>query len=288
MNTNAMKTCLICVKTMRRDHLKTHMKSHICQIEEFDDEDINEISVKYSSSNFEKLEKFVLSENSKFERKIVLGRKLKIIIENHDVNTDSLPQNMKDALVTYDLYGKKMDMNMQEINWNGWQKDLIQYINFASSNMKIIWVVGSRGNEGKSFIQWNILEELGYSKVNYFGRQSRNKFHILGKLSSTNNDIYLFNVERDQYPYSEQYTILESIKNGTCIHNEEVFNLKKPNVFIVFANIEPDRDELSEDMWLILNISQDFTSLKEITDDGSIVKSKRKKMTIQSDKKEMM
>ena len=172
---------------------------------------------------------------------------------------------------------------MEEINWNGWQKDLRQYMNFASSNMKIIWVVGSRGNEGKSFIQWNILEELGYSKVSYFGRQSRNKFHILGKLSSTNNDIYLFNVERDQYPYSEQYTILESIKDGTCIHNEEVFNLKKPNVFIVFANREPDRDELSEDRWVILKISKDLMELSDITHNKYSVKKKMVKESYKSE-----
>ena len=59
-------------------------------------------------------------------------------------------------------------------------------------------------------------------------------------------------------------------------------------MFIVFANSEPDRDELSEDRWVILKISQDFTCLKEITDDGSMVKSKRKKITIESDEKERM
>ena len=283
-----MKTCLICVKTMRRDHLKTHMKSHICQIEEFDDEDINEISVKYSSSNFEKLEKFVLSENSKFERKIVLGRKLKIIIENHDVNTDSLPQNMKDALVTYDLYGKKMDMNMQEINWNGWQKDLIQYMNYVSCNMKVIWVVGARGNEGKSFFQWNIHEEFGYSKVSalQLGKQSRNTFHILGKLYSTNNDIFLFNVERGEYLSTNQYKLLESIKDGTAMNGDQVLNLKKPNIFIVFTNREPDREKLFEDRWIILKISEDLTCLKEITDDSCMVKRKRMKMNIESDESE--
>ena len=72
MNTNIMKTCLICVKTMRRDHLKTHMKSHICKIGEVDEKDIQEISVKYSSSNFEKLEKYVLCQMENLKEKLFL------------------------------------------------------------------------------------------------------------------------------------------------------------------------------------------------------------------------
>ena len=73
-------------------------------------------------------------------------------------------------------------------------------------------VVGSRGNEGNSFFQWNILEELGYSKVSLLERQSRNTFHILGKLFSRNNDIFLFKVDRVDYFYNEQYKYLSQSK----------------------------------------------------------------------------
>ena len=84
MTTNQMKTCLICLNTIRRDHLKTHVKRYIPKIEELDKQDIHDISLKYSSSNFQKLENYVLYQMEKFERKIVLGRKLNIIIEKHD------------------------------------------------------------------------------------------------------------------------------------------------------------------------------------------------------------
>ena len=102
-----MKTCLICLNTIRRDHLKTHIKRHIRKIEEVDEQDIHEISVKYSSFNFEKLEKYVLSQMEKFEVKIGFGKKMNIIIEKHDLNIHALPESMKEALKTYDLYGKK-------------------------------------------------------------------------------------------------------------------------------------------------------------------------------------
>ena len=173
----------------------------------------------------------------KFEKKIVLGRKFNIIIEKHDLNIHALSESMKEALKTYDLYGKKI---MEEFKMNGWQNKLRLYMNDVQSTREIIWVVGSRGNEGNSFFQWNILEELGYSKVSLLGKQSRNTFHILGKLSSRNNDIFLFKVERVEYLYNEQYKLLESIKDGTSMNAEEILNLSKPNIFIVFSKMKPD------------------------------------------------
>ena len=170
---------------------------------------------------------------------------------------------------------------MEEINWNGWQNELRLYMNDVQSTREIIWVVGSRGNEGNSFFQWNILEELGYSKVSLLevGKQSRNTFHILGKLSSTNNDIFLFKADRVEYLYNEQYKLLESIKDGTAMNAEEILNLSKPNSFIVFSKMEPDREKLSDDRWTILKISEDLTALTDITDDGPMVK--RMKMIIE-------
>ena len=70
------------------------------------------------------------------------------------------------------------------------------------------------------------------------------------------------------------------------MNGDQVLNLKKPNIFIVFANREPDREKLSEDRWIILKISEDLTCLKEITDDSWTVKKKRKKMIIESDESE--
>ena len=67
------------------------------------------------------------------------------------------------------------------------------------------------------------------------------------------------------------------------MNGEKVLNLRKPNVFIVFANRGPDREKLSEDRWIILKISQDLTCLKEITDDRYKMKRKRMKMMIESD-----
>ena len=61
---------------------------------------------------------------------------------------------------------------------------------------KVMWVVGKERNEGKSFFQANIREEFGYSRVCTLklSKNSRNTFLILGKICSTNTDIFLFNL----------------------------------------------------------------------------------------------
>ena len=284
---NKQVTCTICLKTMRSDHLKRHMKQHVGEIRNVDEAETHRSGTslgKCTSLNFEKLKKNVLCQADEFNRKIELGRQLKIIINEEDLNIHALDSDMKEALKTYELYGKNMDM--EEINWRGWQMDLRQYLD-KPCNRKIIWVVGTDGNEGKSFFQRNICEEFGYSRVCRVELiDARDTFHIVGKEFSSNTDIFLFNLSRCDYLSTKQYKLLESIKDGTAMNGNLVSNLKKPNVFIVFANREPDREKLSEDRWIILKISEDLTSLKEITDDSCMVKKKKKKMVIESDESE--
>ena len=85
-------------------------------------------------------------------------------------------------------------------------------------------------------------------------------------------------MERVEYLYNEQYKLLESIKDGTSMNAEEILNLSKPNIFIVFSKMELDREKLSEDRWTILKISEDLTGLTDITDGVN----KKKKMVKES------
>ena len=146
------------------------------------------------------------------------------------------------------------------------------------------------GNEGKSFFQRNICEEFGYSRVCKIalGENARNTFHIVGKEYSTNTDIFLFNVPRAQYLHTEQYEILEKIKDGWATspkYNGRNLNFKTPNVLIVFANRKPDIEKLSKDRWIILKISKDLSESTEITCESSMVKNKKKKIENESDDK---
>ena len=157
---------------------------------------------------------------------------------------------------------------MKDIEWRGWQMDLRQYLD-KPCDRKVIWVVGKEGNEGKSFFQSNIREEFGYSRVCTLelSENSRNSFHIMGKICSTNTDIFLFNVARGEHLDREQYKILEYIKDGAAVdgkYNSQKLYFKKPNVLIVFSNKEPNQNTLSKDRWTVLKISNDLTELTDI------------------------
>ena len=147
-------------------------------------------------------------------------------------------------------------------------RDLRQYLG-KPCDRKVIWIVGKEGNEGKSFFKVNIREQFGYSRVCTLelSENPGNTFHIMGKICSTNTDIFLFNLPRGEYLGTEQYKILESIKDGTAVdgkYNSQKLYFKKSNVLIVFANDEPNQNKLSKDRWRILKISKDLTELTDI------------------------
>ena len=138
---------------MRGDNLKGHMKRHekINSIDEthttatagemkhVDQAGTNRIvtsSEKYKNIDLEKLRSECFAINQEFERKIELGRNLNKIINEEGFNIHAFPESMKEALKTYELYGKNMDM--EEIKWRGWQMDLRQYLD-KPCNRKIIW-----------------------------------------------------------------------------------------------------------------------------------------------------
>merc|ERR1711954_244770 len=187
-------------------------------------------------------------------------------MDKHGYNENGLENDVKEAMKTYKLHGKNMDM--KDIEWRGWQMDLRQYLD-KPCGRKVIWVVGKEINEGKSFFQANIREEFGYSRVCTLelSENSRNTFHILGKLCSKHTDIFLFNVARAEFLDLGQYKILESIKDGVAVdgkYNSQKLSFKKPNVLIVFSNRKPDQNKLSKDRWTIFKISKDLTELTDI------------------------
>ena len=286
---------------MRGDNLERHIKRHdrktvkednVVNIELYggkmvnkDDAVSNGKQISYTSEKFIGLEKRVFSQINEFNRKIELGRNLKLIVDKYVFNENIFESDMKEALQTYKLHGK--NMNIEDIEWRGWQRDLRQYLD-KPCDRKVIWVVGKEGNEGKLFFQTNIREEFGYSRVCTLelSENSRNSFHIMGKICSTNTDIFLFNVARGEYLGTEQYKILESIKDGAAVdgkYNSQKLYFKKPNVLIVFSNKEPNQNTLSRDRWTILKISNDLTELADI---AGVSLSKKKGKSVDSAREE--
>ena len=98
-----------------------------------------------------------------FNRKKEMGRKIKEIIENKaNFNENALSKESKEALDIFNLYGKSSQM--MKTNWRGWQQGLRTHLN-KPLERKIIWVICTKGNEGKLFFQERVYEEFGHDKV---------------------------------------------------------------------------------------------------------------------------
>ena len=61
----------------------------------------------------------------------------------------------------------------------------------------------------------------------------------------------------------EDNIITKGVHDGK--YNSQKLNLKKPNVLMVFSNMELDENIFSKDGWITLKISNDLTELSDIT-----------------------
>ena len=93
-----------------------------------------------------------------------------------------------------------------------------------------------------------------------------NVLHVLTRRPFSTTDIFLFNEPRAFNYESCNYSILESIKDGTAVsskYNNDVMRFKTPNTVVVFPNHMPKTKELSKDRWKIFRIVT--TGLNDIT-----------------------
>ena len=84
-----------------------------------------------------------------------------------------------------------------------------------------------------------------------------NALHALTTQPLSTKDIFLFNEPRATSHELCNYSISESIKDGTAVpskYNNDVIRFKIPNVVVVFSNHRPNTSALSKDRWKIFQI----------------------------------
>ena len=140
-----------------------------------------------------------------------------------------------------------------------WQEKVIRFIDNPSER-KIYWVIGERGNEGKTFIQKYIHKLFGSRRVLKSELNSRKVdiAYALSQESFTCKDIFLFNLLRSDYIAS--YGVLENIKDGYLLsskYRSKPLKIKTPNTVIVFSNSHPEKSQLSSDRWKVYKIQSD-------------------------------
>ena len=145
---------------------------------------------------------------------------------------------------------------------------MLNYI--KPSSREVIWVIGRKGNEGKTWFQEYMESKFGWGKV-ICGMDIKIKkasiCHVLSKRSLMTTDIFLFNVGKADTENEVNYELLEKIRNGRIVsfkRDSKELKFNTPNTVIVFSNKKSDVTELSKDRWVIFQIKND--DLFDVTD----------------------
>ena len=266
-------TCKKCFHIMRSDNLRRHMKKHVeskrvsfCEVSPSSSEtSLNtEFSSEsacnsYESSSIErgKIIEKLMTDNEEYKYKLERGKILYEEVNQLGIQEESLCQEYR---VLLDIYRKqKKNIDIENVILRPWQESLLQYM--KPSDREIIWVVGVKGNEGKTWFQEFLESKFGWHRAICgmdIKMKKGNICHALRKRSLMSTNVFLFDVGKSKTFDEINYGVLEKIKNGRIVadkYNTAELKFYTPNIVVVFSNGRPNTRELSKDRWKIFQIS---------------------------------
>ena len=298
MGRNQQVSCKICFKSMRSDTITRHVKIHLKYTPKEGSENIldlvdkvleetrSDVKLKYGEHDdayFEPeikrkyheageidaktLEIKMVEQTKEYKHKIALGENVYKILGKGEAEEGALAKDLKDAL---DLYMKQgEDLNCTDVVLKPWQIELIKEVN-KPTDRHIIWVIGKKGNEGKTWFQKYIKSTFGarrvLSGINLMAKTS-SICHALAKYPLATTDIFLFNIARSNNTFEEiNYKLLEDLKDGDAFadkYNSQLLKFITPNVVMVFSNETPEPHKMSGDRWRVYQIENDQLLAKD-------------------------
>ena len=228
-----VKVCSHCNKTMKSGNFARHMQRH-----------------KKSALENKTMAKFQDDKN-KFEEMKHTGNIIKQLMNR---------ENLDERILSSDFI-KALQVSTETPSFDGplrsWQEKLIQYL--KPSDRNIIWVCGSKGNEGKTWFQRYLLYQHGNMKAfqSNVGKRSDAVLHALSKRIFSSIELFIFNVPRSLDIKFVPYTLFEEIKDGQAIsskYDSKYLDFKTPNIVLVFANSLPQKQKMSNDRWTTFDI----------------------------------
>ena len=290
-----MVRCKVCARSMRSDHVKRHQRTHANLLamdeEEIREElrarqtaavdrdqkrreiediaqqegipmevctDVAEPSSSISPSTSSVLtdietDKLLLQRKEDFTNTLLFGKRIHKSLKRGNGLEEALEKDEKHALELYELYRPRISVKKADLR--PWQQQLWDLL--KPSTRHVYWIVGSRGNEGKSYLQSLLLAEYGYSHAVQLDvcNKASDIYYILSRRPLRTTELFLFNDPRSQEDVS--YETLEQIKDGRATSTKyagKELHFVVPNIVIVFSNRCPARGKLSEDRWLEYHI----------------------------------
>ena len=263
--------CMICLQKMRSDTMKRHMRKHrdIYSLDEKDmREEIKERKRQYDNKEARKrlareialqenapmscikedqeyivntlvdkesLEKDMCQDNQKYLENIELGKTISAILDIGVIREESLTKERKVILDLYRKQRPRFDIVSMELR--PWQEQALKLVE-QPSERQVIWIMGRRGNEGKTWFQWYTESYFGFHRVVRVDLRIKhaNICQVLKKRSLGSIDIFLFNDARSMSGEDfNLYRILEDIKDGqatTSKYDNDNIRFKTPNTVI--------------------------------------------------------
>lgn len=132
-----------------------------------------------------------------------------------------------------------------------WQQILYNAVQHHADPRKVLWIWDATGNKGKSYM-------ATYLPVNMNAFVTSNGKSADVKYAYNGEPIVVFDFSRTQQDQIN-YQVIEEIKNGRYFSSKYVSEMRvfeTPHV-ICFANFEPNRDALSRDRWLIVDLDRE-------------------------------
>ena len=272
---------------MRKDNLKRHMERH--ENENYQNETICSSSITSSTttlnkeSNFsldttktyevtplksEEMTKTMIKDDEEYKYNVACGKKIYEDVNKYGIKEESLRREYKELL---DMYMKQRNMiDVDNVILKTWQSALLDYM--EPTNREVIWIVGTKGNEGKSYFQEFLESKFGWHRVICSMDIKMKKGNIcqaLRKRSLMTTNMFLFDVGKGAAYEGVNYDVLEKIKNGRIVadkYNTAELKFQTPNIVIVFSNEKPDIGKLSKDRWKIFKIiGEDLADVSPIS-----------------------
>ena len=287
MGRHKIVTCRKSFRLMRSDTLERHMKQH--EKENYQNETFCSTSITSSTTSLDKVSDFSLDitktyEVSPLEREEMTKRLIKDDVEykynvargkniyeqvnKYSIKEESLCQEYRELL---EVYMKQRNMiDIDNVILRSWQSALLEYM--KPTNREVIWIVGTKGNEGKSWFQEFLESKFGWHRVICSMDIKMKKGNIcqaLRKRSLMTTNMFLFDVGKGATYENVNYDVLEKIKNGRIVadkYNTAELKFQTPNIVIVFSNEKPDTGKLSKDRWKIFKIiGEDLVDVSPIS-----------------------
>lgn len=152
------------------------------------------------------------------------------------------------------LFDAEKNKNAMKIDFENcvlraWQQEVVTLL-FLQDDRTVLWVVGSEGNDGKTWLGKYLVTTKNAFYVNG-GKNADIAYAYQGQ------EYVVFDYTRQQEGVTN-YSIIEMFKNGLIFSPkyESMMKSYPAAKVIVFSNWQPDKSQLSEDRWHVFVIKR--------------------------------